>query len=167
MDLAEIYSDVYAELDQIGNSVRDHINSRCPLLGIKWNVEHITSVSNTHSHPQNGVENWHCRRDKPHGYPGWDGRLWLRYKQHCEHFGSDVVDGSLTYAGTGGAGDYNGPWRYPIPHTFSWDYRFYDSDFEKLEELISIAHAQRLVFLDDWHDHNLTLPQHIYFWEAR
>lgn len=161
MKLMEIYQDVVIELDNVGNQVRDHINKSKELFSMEWNVIHNNSVSNTHSCPKDGIKNWHCHRDRPNGYPGWEGRLWLNFKEQYEGFSSDTVQGSLTYVGTGGAGNYNGTCQ--VGHMFSWDYRFYDSDFPKLEELVGIAKAQQLIY--QYHaDSYYQRITHRYYW---
>jgi hypothetical protein len=40
---------------------------------LRWN-DH---VSNSHSCPLNGVENWQRELDKPRSYPGWQGQVWF------------------------------------------------------------------------------------------
>ena len=151
-------------MDRIGNRVRGHITIRRPLTGIKWELYHNQSVSNSHSCPKNGVMNWSGNKSLPRSYPGWNGRLWLRYGKDKFHsgngFGSDMVEGSLTYTGTGGFEHYNGPWNKG--EIYSWDYRFFDSDFPKLERLLNIAQTQQFMFRRDKNDQQI---HHTYFWE--
>lgn len=119
------------------------------VVGFSWNVSHTDAVSNSHECPIDGVTNWDVDLNYPCGYPGWSGRVWVRYDREIGCFGSDPFRPTLTYTGTGGAGGYGGPWsqlnsvRYehyrrtgdrsladlPI---YSWDYRFFDADWPDL-----------------------------------
>lgn len=120
------------------------------VLGFAWELRHSNEVSNTHECPLDGVTNW-GRRDPtaPSYYPGWVGRVWIRYDGVMA--GSAPFVRTLTHPGTGGYGGYNGPWEklqlarhyhmqqknqknlepppYPELMIFSWDYKFFDSDW--------------------------------------
>lgn len=149
--ILDVYGKEPAGLDDLARCVMAIINSNCktPILGFKWNMTHGT-VSNTHSCPLNGVRNWNNSPDKPIRYPGWTGRVWIRYADGTGR-GSEHFNGTLTYPGTGGFGGYDGDWEqvykaymkvhryrrgkpevYPEPQIYSWDYRFYDSDWPDL-----------------------------------
>jgi hypothetical protein len=115
------------------------------VVGFAWDVRHGI-VSNSHSAPQSGVRNWGSDPTKPMGYPGWGGRVWIRYRKETPKFGNESFLSTLTYTGSGGFGSYDGPWAeistaqfknclkfsYPEPQVYSWDYRFYDSDWPLL-----------------------------------
>lgn len=126
------------------------------VVGFCWDIIYDESVSNSHWCPVEGVMNW-GRRDKssPTEYPGWMGRVWIRFKEDPYSFNaSDSFRKTLTHVGTGGGGVYNGIWTqlsiaryqmyghtspkdsYPPIHCFSWDYRFYQQDWPKLERSI-------------------------------
>jgi len=127
-------------------------NSRvCRVAGFAWRIV-WTDVSNTHYAPINGVTNWGGRsQDAPRSYPGWTGRVWIRYAKPVDSFGSDPFQATLTYPGTGGWGSYDGPWEqisrvhfktfghdrkcaYPQPQIYSWDYRLFAGDWPQVTQ---------------------------------
>lgn len=125
------------------------------VVGFAWDI-HYGDVSNTHECPVGGETNWGGRdEDKPQSYPGWRGRVWIRYANERKGgfgFGSDPFRITLTYPGTGGWGDYDGPFKkistarfrryghrhdpecYPEPQIYSWDYRFFAADWPGLSD---------------------------------
>lgn len=121
------------------------------VVGFAWDVRR-RDVSNSHSAPEGYPENWGAREGLPKAYPGWQGRVWIRYAEVPYSFGSTPFEKTLTHTGTGGAGSYDGPWagicsahynryghvqgkdQYPEPQCFSWDYRIYDYDWPALVE---------------------------------
>lgn len=126
---------------------------RVKVAGLKWSVRHNHSVSNSHDAPINGVTNWSRKDGFPKGYPGWYGRVWVRYAEPIDCFGSDPWQNTLTYPGTGGFGDYDGPFEaiynaylledpikrrsrkgFPEPQIYSWDWRFFDEDWPDLQK---------------------------------
>lgn len=136
-------------LNDVAEHVIDIINRNlksegAAVAGFAWDVRH-GDVSNSHDCPIDGVTNWGRKANKPTSYPGWNGRVWIRYSKPIKSFGSEPFRNTLTYTGTGGWGSYNGPWAavstaryknkdaYPEPQIYSWDYRFFDSDFPGLE----------------------------------
>ena len=125
------------------------------VVGLKWDLCHSNEVSNTHSKPHNGVENWGGKQGLPMGYPGWTGRVWVRYSGDGDRYrGSDLFAQTMTHTGTGGYGSYNGPWEWIYKlkhkmatrlgisyhdikydtHCYSWDYRFYDADWPRMND---------------------------------
>jgi hypothetical protein len=122
------------------------------VAGFAWDVHYSDMVSNSHSSPEGYPQNWSRKEDAVKGYPGWQGRVWIRYTEECRSFGSSPFEKTLTHTGTGGAGGYNGPWQavahhrwerygnmrrvpkdvYPEIKHYSWDYRFYDLDWPLL-----------------------------------
>jgi hypothetical protein len=136
-------------------SQRKNKKSKPVVLGLVWKIEEQRSVSNSHNRPINGVTNWRAELDKPKGYPGFYGRVWVRYSSTLDGFGSDPFGNTFTHTGTGGFGAYDGIWKdvcsahwkrhghrklskldYPETQCYSWDYRFFLSDFPKLQETI-------------------------------
>lgn len=131
---------------------KPNVKKMYKVLGFAWDVQYSDMVSNSHSAPEGYPQNWGRDETVPKGYPGWSGRVWIRYSEECRSFGSDPFTKTLTFTGTGGAGDYNGPWRqvsnhrwnrykdmrripkdaYPEIKQYSWDYRFYDYDWPAL-----------------------------------
>jgi hypothetical protein len=190
----KIYSKEPATLDELAELVIAVINltprkSAEPaipvkVVGFSWNITHISEVSNSHDAPINGETNWSGRDSNvPTGYPGWKGRVWIRFnKDHDaswhDGFASDHFPATLTYTGTGGAGAYNGPWsaicsawyqtvwgkrksiRYPEPECLSWDYRFFDSDWPMLME----GYEKQRVW-DILSDRDTAIPTHNFLWE--
>ena len=153
-ELLEIYGKEPESLDDLAHcciNVIDHNlkNTNNRVVGFAWNVTHTDRVSNTHSCPIDGVENFRCEQDKPRGYPGYSGRVWIRYAKDPISWGSAPFEKTLTYPGAGGRGAYGGIWsciatatwesrrinelKYPMPACYSWDYRFYIDDFEGIE----------------------------------
>lgn len=126
------------------------------VVGLAWNVLYSDSVSNSHDCPLNGVTNWRVENDKPRGYPGFKGRIWIRYARELDTWGSDPIREYLGYPGSGGAGGYSGPWsdiakayyeryghksvggkqRFIKPDIYSWDYRFYIDDWPELAKMV-------------------------------
>ena len=64
-------------------------------------------IRNSHSCPQDGVQNFMSRPELPCGYPGWEGRL--KWSYHCPvktrvSAGSDIFENSAVCTGTGSGG---------------------------------------------------------------
>lgn len=128
------------------------------ILGLSWDITYTDKVSNSHRAPIGEATNWDRDTTKPCHYPGFGGRLWIRYKNYPKTFGSEPVEKTFTHTGTGGVGGYIGPWERAIsayynynlprrgervqkavgtkPHCFSWDYRFFLQDFPALQKNI-------------------------------
>lgn len=82
---------------------------------LSWQEE----VSNSHSCPRGGVENFDTRADynkgKPTGYPGWRGRIIIKvlpptYKYHGKEYigdgwGSSYFKNTTIHTGSGGGGN--------------------------------------------------------------
>ena len=119
------------------------------VLGFSWDIAY-RQVSNTHHCPLDGKTNWGGNEPNlPRSYPGWFGRVWVRYSSDAS---SDPFPATRTHTGTGGGGSYDGPWKrissaqynkyghkrtknmYPSPCIYSWDYRFFDSDWPNLNK---------------------------------
>ena len=139
-------------LDELVACVIKVINTVTPVKGFAWDIRK-GEPSNSHECPMDGVTNW-SQGDKslPTSYPGWGGRVWIRYDSYTKdrgHFGSNPFSQTLTYPGTGGFGAYGGPWQTISNHKYqswlkdknvktpevliySWDYKFFDSDWPEL-----------------------------------
>jgi hypothetical protein len=81
-------------------------------IKVKWN----SHVSNSHSCPKGGVENWFGDKNKPTGYPGWSGRVEGTLTRHKKHMNS-YPWGSLLkllsfHSGSGSGG--NEYWGYEL-----------------------------------------------------
>lgn len=144
-------------MDELGHCVIAMLNQNkdgVSVVGFKWDVTHHDLVSNTHSSPEGRPQNFMCKTGLPSGYPGWTGRVWVRYSRQMSGFGNDSFYRTLTHTGTGGGGSYGGPFTnianahylrhghnisssaYPRPEIFSWDYKFYDEDWPAVTESI-------------------------------
>jgi hypothetical protein len=148
-NILKVYGRDPATLDELAECVTAVINSQLadPVVGFAWDLVYSDLVSNSHSSPEGLVENWLGKPHLPTGYPGFTGRVWIRYGGTPKSWGSDPFRLTLTHPGTGGAGSYSGPWAgvsasrfhryghrqvqdaYPEIHCYSWDYRFYLEDW--------------------------------------
>lgn len=154
-DLKQALVDLHGEpedLDQLAWTIINIINDRGYTLdGFAWDMVYRNNVSNSHSSPINGVESWSKGDNVPDGYPGWVGRVWVRYnpiaKEQKRSTASDPFYWTFTHTGTGGYGTYEGPWH----RTFVRQYHRYgpQSRLRPLQELdVYSWHYQ--FFIDDW-----------------
>lgn len=166
------------ELNRVAESVIHQISQVEPVAGFSWEIRLYNSVSNIHEAPQQGVRNFTQHPDLPTGYPGFRGRVWIRYADdRPKHLpGSQPFRGTLTYTGTGGTGSYNGPWRktrslwrkyseilqaeFPKPAVYSWNYRFFLDDWPTLKKRVEqqqimsalTGESERAIFRYLWED---------------
>ena len=178
------YSPEPTSMDELAQVVIDTVKRTlakkqptCKVIGFAWELCH-GDVRNSHDCPINGVQNWGGREEHaPKSYPGWNGRVWIRLSESPNHFSSKSFDESLTYPGTGGAGSYRGPWeqicsayfnqyKHHYQHKgmgsmFSWDYRLYDSDWPKLQEVKDIEKYLMWAVL---RNSKYTHPTHKFCW---
>lgn len=157
--ILSVYGRDPENFDQLGECIIQVMSARTsnPVVGLAWDMTYDPKTSNTHSAPVTGETNWFCKSDKPLGYPGLEGRLWIRYQKEPQAFTSSSRLGDvLFYTGSGGGGSYGGPWssvysRYyrcrgrkikPLQecNCFSWDARIYLADWPKLEQDIEHQH---------------------------
>lgn len=135
------------------NSQRDSDGNPIKVAGLAWELTH-GDVSNSHHAPLDGVTNWGGRPGTVKTYPGWSGRLWIRYSTNIKMFGSSPIEAALLHTGTGGFGSYSGPWEkickqmfkmygykyrpknMEEPQVYSWDMRVFDSDFPLLRDAV-------------------------------
>jgi len=165
--IKDIYGKTPETLDEIAESVIAVINEKDPVVGFAWDIKYQKMVSNSHNAPIDGYSNWSGKNTDGEGnlrgYPGFGGRVWIRYANRCKDtFGSSGnFNRSLTYTGSGGGGAYDGIWKqicsaeyqtrklvpdlfnrnYPTVHCFSWDYRFFAQDFPGIQDTIMAAIA--------------------------
>jgi len=154
--ILEIYGREPENMDELAQCVIKVINEQHKVIGFAWNIQYHSAISNSHSCPVDGERNFGQCETKPRSYPGWRGRVWIRYEGAI----SDASTGfnkTLTHTGTGGVGHYSGPFReisnarykkygniyaenllYPRPSVFSWEYRIYDSDWPLITESLRI-----------------------------
>lgn len=177
-DLALCVKSVIEYQDNVGFGGRQGQKTRYKVSGLSWTIRE-SQVSNSHHGPLIGKTNW-SGRDKsvPTSYPGWHGRVWIRYQEAPRDFGSSPFSMTLTHTGTGGGGSYSGPSHavsaarfkryghakqpgsYPEIHCFSWDYSIFLDDWPGLKHNIErdliiaeLSSKQRdLVHKFDWID---------------
>lgn len=151
-------------------------NIRSRVVGFSWDITYSNKIDNNHSCPLSGEKNFGGYKPNiPTHYPGWYGRVWIRYSNTIEYFGSDPFSESLTYPGSGGSGSYDGPWKNSCrqgyeknrglpayPHVFSWDYKIFMDDWPL------INYEMESLLLLDMLEHDRILPNshaHKFLWE--
>jgi len=130
-----------ATMSIINHNIKDY-NAR--LIGFVWDINYSDLVSNSHHAPIGQSTNWWRDAEKPLGYPGFSGRVWIRISNKIPGFASSIFNGSLTHTGTGGLGSYDSIWDKVIAKShkyndyypgeyYSWEYRFFIDDFPKFK----------------------------------
>jgi len=154
--IKDAYGKVPETLAEIAEACIAVINRTDPVVGFAWELKYSPEVGNSHYAPIAGHTNWGGRNPAAKGvrsYPGFFGRVWIRYADHCnDSFGeSGNFAKTLTWPGSGGYGAYDGLWQpiahaayqtdghnrgesYPELRLFSWDYRLFLTDFPGYEE---------------------------------
>jgi hypothetical protein len=173
--ILDVFGHEPSTLNELGDCVRavidnemDKSGNRC--VGLQWDIRYSDTVSNTHDAPMSGIINFGSRDGKPTSYPGWLGRVWVRYAIYPKSFGSDPFQRTLTYTGTGGFGSYSGPWEriakthyqrgmlkrqkldYPEPAIFSWDYRIFADDWPVLMMWATLSNNENCTHRYHWVD---------------
>lgn len=107
---------------------------------LKFSFERLTHdnyVSNSHSAPRDGVQNWGNRHnDRPSGYPGYSGRVHMLIDSG-DKYGNASIGEILTRlgicTGTGGSGSYYDDYIVsPSQSCFSYGVKLFDSDWPLL-----------------------------------
>lgn len=145
----ETYGKEPETLSEVAEAMIAVVRQLLPLAGFSWSIHYDDRVPTTHSAPLNGERNWGGLGSGPrHLYPGFSGRIWLRFKEEPKAFSvSEALESALGHTGTGGSGSYSGPWedlenkRYELYgmsskfnlFIYSYDFRFYLSDFPLFE----------------------------------
>lgn len=160
MDAAQKYiQDIYGKspesLDEIAEACIAVISQKHEVTGFAWNIQYEPEISNSNEAPIGKKTNWYRRKHLPLGYPGFHGRVWIRFRTSPPAFTSSLFPATLTYVGTGGYGSYKGPWdeiakaayhskgctgfdeRYNNVACYGWDYRFFIDDFPKFAEIFT------------------------------
>ena len=154
IEMCRIFGKEPETMDELAECVIATINSKIKkeskVIGFSWDLNKHDCISNTHCSPVGYKTNWSGRdASSPRGYPGWCGRVWIRYEHHLTGYGNDPFSSTLTHPGTGGGGSYNGPWEniahrhfktfghkrhtsYPRPELYSWDYKLFDYDWPEV-----------------------------------
>lgn len=154
--IIEVYGREPQTLDELAQAViaMAQVNCQNVLVGFHWDISYSDLVSNSHWSPIGQPQNWHHDPKLPLGYPGFCGRVWYRFSGPPGGFGSDALNNTLTHAGSGGYGGYNGPWerlcsqvyrhqqKYRTKrkdldiHCYSYDYRLFLSDWPLVENMV-------------------------------
>lgn len=124
------------------------------ILSLSIDVRYSDSVSCSHHAPLGERTNWSGDKSRPSNFPGFAGRITVRYKNRPHTFGSVPLKPSLTHTGTGGWGSFergdqelckawselhsrrlrNKIFPWPEPVFYSWDYRFFLQDFPAFQK---------------------------------
>lgn len=130
---------------------REKFTIKIRKLDLHWQ----DSVSNSHSCPRGGVENWHRHDNKPTGYPGWRGRIEFSMGRiGNSYYGSDLFKGTGINTGTGGGNGVD----------YGYEVKLFASDFPQLEKMATekrdeYMQARVLAALtDDWRHQPFDLP---------
>lgn len=97
---------------------------RITYLNLRWS----DNLSNSHSCPRGGVQNWGRQPGKPDGYPGWGGSIEFQVS-HSLGFGSDVFRNLGINTGTGGGISDN---------RYGFEVKFFASDWPKIYAQIAV-----------------------------
>jgi hypothetical protein len=152
------------------------------VIGFAWDLTHSNKVSNTHHAPLNGQTNWGGMNPSAgNGYPGWEGRIWVRFKQAPKSFSDDTFLDTLIHPYCGGGGTYDGLWkpvstlvyetyghkrptglRIPSTHFYSYQFMLFDSDFPQAKD---IEDHKKLVTWNTLQDKQTAAARHSFKWE--
>lgn len=162
-------------LDELARMVIKTIKSNNDTLcGFSWDIRYAKHIYTWHCAPI--VEREQRIHDPSRGdkyYPGFSGRVWIRFGERPIPWAFDTFKYTLTYPGTGGFGAYDGPWQsistfyyrnklqekqVPKLNLYSWDYRFFLDDFPDLDE---VKHQRLIAILKN---ERFTMSHH-FLWE--
>jgi len=154
--ILRVYGHEPDTLDDLAQCVIKMIDRRQKVVGFAWDISHLENIRNSHNAPEGYPDNFGNDKKLPTHYPGWSGRVWIRYAKPVRSTWHNMFDETLTHPGTGGIGTYNGPWTdvssiryyrygrgipkkfwYPEIESYSWDYKFYDLDWPLIAEIAS------------------------------
>ena len=79
-------------------------DTKSNLINLKIDVTYSKLVSNTHCCPKTGIQNWHCKNDKPRGYPGWTGRIYWEVNTKDVSDSNRFRNNSYIHTGSGSGG---------------------------------------------------------------
>ena len=105
---------------------REHLREKFWIKMTYLDVHWAEYVSNSHSCPRGGISNWHRVKNKPIGYPGWQGRIEFQLS-HDLGFGSDIFRDIGIHTGSGGGTSDN---------RYGYDVKFFASDWPELEKSV-------------------------------
>lgn len=139
------------------------------LQGFSWNITYGDCISNSHSAPEGYPRNFGNKPNLPRGYPGWQGRLWVRYDKEVSTSMSDLFSSALIHTGSGGYGAYGGPWTaislVPAPFrsgrplaVYSWDLRIFADDWLAIKKNLDKQLTWSILSNQD------PLTRHVFSW---
>ena len=79
-------------------------DTKSNLINLKIDVTYSKLVSNTHCCPKTGIQNWHCKNDKPRGYPCWTGRIYWEVNTKDVSDSNRFRNNSYIHTGSGSGG---------------------------------------------------------------
>lgn len=131
---------------------RDLFKPEDKFTKIVWTRECVFQdvLSNSHSCPDNGVENFMGDKDKPRGYPGWQTYIAGTLKRNKKNSGSYPYSSLLNMVGikTGSGGGGNENWSYDAK-VFLADWPGFQVEVDKIMEQRRIdgieAERQRII----------------------
>jgi hypothetical protein len=144
-ELEQAFIDLYGEMMEYHAKRKGYRMVAFDLFSIRYS----NRVSNTHSCPRGGVQNFSCDDDKPRGYPGFTGRIEYTViePKHTDPFWhvSDAVSYFGVKTGTGGG-------RGDCPETggkrYYYDVKIFLDDFPGLASHVEELHEEhkKLIF---------------------
>lgn len=114
-----------------------------------FTLRYSDTVSNSHSAPHNGVENWGNRKpDAPTSYPGWRGSIGYVVATDAKHQnqhsgGSAMWKGTRIHSGTGGGSNHR--YEKQFFQTYNYDFILFEDDWPAMKE--EYAKAKTLLLL--------------------
>lgn len=138
-DFTQLLELASGNITQLLEKVCDDIELRYVAIEVRYSA----LVSNSNSSPISGVSNWSNDPEKPTGYPGFSGRVWLGFSgdraphqlrlRELSISTSDLLVRSYIHPGTGWYGDYRRPEGLRAKHNYTWDCKIFLSDWPKIE----------------------------------
>lgn len=119
----------------IGNTNGKQVCSVPRLVKLDVAVKWSSLVSNSHSAPHDGVQNWYRDTSLPDGYPGWHGSVsWqveIPEKWSHLHLGGDLFrfHRARAYVGSGGGGLFKSSGNGSVIQRYNYDFRIFANDW--------------------------------------
>lgn len=158
-EISKAYGKEPTNCNEMCEAIIAYVNSINPqsLVGLAFEVQYSENVSNSHSCPHNGVQNFSGDKNKPRSYPGLSGRIWYRFSDRVSGFSSNIIERALVHTGTGGGGSYGGP--YTNADSATYKCRCAGLKVDELQ----IFSMDVKIFLDDFPAVKNNIDQHFTF----